>query len=198
MTTSEVNTTRLRSDDIIVDENDQELPVGTVVHCLGALFKVTNSGIRHLVGKIEDNTYFADPQYFHQLNELAFSEKSDVTTTPDAAPQKEGLLAFVYRIVTAPFSMRTPKNVRTRHKKRKSSPSKLVHINEIADNLTLKAENPGTTSLGTSHPNDSMNVPLPNEMYLLNAQCEKCITEEVQIYLKVIRNLSIVRMIDSR
>ena len=80
MCTSVVNTAKLRSDDKIVDENDQELPVGTVMHCLGALFKGTNSGIRHFIGKIEDNTYFADQQYFHQLNELAFSEKPDVTT----------------------------------------------------------------------------------------------------------------------
>ena len=37
MSTSVVNTAELRSDDKIVDENDQELPVGTVMHCLGAL-----------------------------------------------------------------------------------------------------------------------------------------------------------------
>ena len=127
MSTSVVNTTELRSDDKIVDENDQEFPVGTVVHCLGALFKVTNSGIRHFVGKIEDDTYFADSKYFCQLNEIAFSEQPDVTTTPDAAPQKKGLLASAYRIVTAPFSMRTPKNVTTRHKKRKSSLVKIVY-----------------------------------------------------------------------
>ena len=60
MSTSVVNTTELRSDDIIEDENDQEPPVGTIVHCLGALFKVTDSGIRHFVEKIEDNTYFTD------------------------------------------------------------------------------------------------------------------------------------------
>ena len=60
MSTSVVNTAELRSDDKIVDENDQELPVGTVVHCLRALFKVTNSGIRHFIRKIEDDTYFAN------------------------------------------------------------------------------------------------------------------------------------------
>ena len=60
MPTPVVNTTNLRSDDKIVDENDQEVPVGTVVHCLGALFKVTNSGIKHFVGKIEDKTYFME------------------------------------------------------------------------------------------------------------------------------------------
>ena len=68
------------------------------------------------------------------LNELTFSEQPDVTSTPDAAPQKEGLLVSAYRIMTAPFSMRTPKNVTTRNKKRKSSPNKMVRINEIADN----------------------------------------------------------------
>ena len=107
-----------------------------------------------------------------------------MTTTPDAAPQKKGLLASAYRIVTAPFCMRTPKNVTSRHKKRKSSPSKMVRINKIADNLTSKAENPSATSLGTSSPNDSMKGPPPNKMYLLNAQCEKCIAEEVQFYFK--------------
>ena len=60
----------------------------------------------------------------------------------------------------------------------------MVCINEIADNLTSKAENPSATSLGASSPDDSMKMPPPNEMYLLNAQCEKCITEEVQIYFK--------------
>ena len=78
-----------------------------------------------------------------------------MTTTPDAAPQK-GLLAFVYRIMTAPFSMRTPKNVTTRNKKIKSSLNKMVCINEIAGNLTSKAESTSTTSLGASSPNDSM------------------------------------------
>ena len=53
-----VNNTTLWNDDTIVDENNQEVPVGTIVHCLGALFKVTNSGLNHLVGKIDDDTYF--------------------------------------------------------------------------------------------------------------------------------------------
>ena len=56
MSTPVVNTANLKNDNKIVDENDQELPVGTVVHCLGALFNVTNSGIR----QIEDNTYFVN------------------------------------------------------------------------------------------------------------------------------------------
>ena len=32
--------------------------------------------------------------------------------------------------------------------------------------------------------NDSMKIPPPNEMFLLNAQCEKSIAEEVQFYFK--------------
>ena len=60
----------------------------------------------------------------------------------------------------------------------------MVRINEIADYLTLKAENPSTTSLGASSPNDSMKMPPPNEMYLLNAQCENCMAEGVQFYFK--------------
>ena len=124
-----------------------------------------------MVGKFDDNTYFTDPKYFCQLNEVAFSEQPDVTSTPDAAPQKEGLLASAHRLMTAPFSMRTPKNVTTRNRKRKSSPSKMVHMNEIAD-LATQAEN---------H-TDSMKVPPPNTMFLLNATCEKSIAEEVQFY----------------
>ena len=60
----------------------------------------------------------------------------------------------------------------------------MVCINEIADNLTSKAENPGTTSLGASSSNDSMKVPPPNEIYLLNTRCKKSIEQEVQFYFK--------------
>ena len=56
----------------------------------------------------------------------------------------------------------------------------MVHINEIADNLTLKAESTSDTSSGASSPNNSMKILPPNEMYLLNTQCEKSIAEEVQ------------------
>ena len=118
----------------------------TIIHCLEALFKVSSSGINHVIGKIDD-TYFADPKYFCRLNEPAFSEQPDVTTTPDAAPQKEGLLASAYRIMTAPFSMTTPKNVTTRNKKRKFSPNNMVCINEIADNLTSNAASKDATSV---------------------------------------------------
>ena len=182
-----VKTITLRTNNMLMDENNQEIPVDTIVHCLGALFKITSSGLNHVVGKIDDDTYFANPKYFCRLNELAFSEQLDVTTTPDAAPQKEGLLASAYRIMTAPFLMGMPKNVTTRNKKRKSSPNKMVCINEIADNLTSKAESTNATSLGTGSPNDSMKIPSPNEMYLLNAHCEKSMAQDVQVHFKSYR-----------
>ena len=89
-----VKTVTLRTDNTLVDKNNQEIPVDTIIHCLGAFFKVTSSGLNHVVGKIDDDTYFANPKDFCRLNELAFSEQPDVTTTPDAAPQKEGLLCI--------------------------------------------------------------------------------------------------------
>ena len=133
MSTTVVKTVTLRNDNKLIDEDNQGIPPESIIHCLGALFKITDSGLSHVVGKIDDNTYFADHKCFCRLNELAFSEQRDVTSTPDAAPQKEGLLASAYRLMTAPFSVRTPKNVPTRNGKRKSSPSKMVHINKIAD-----------------------------------------------------------------
>ena len=93
---------------------------------MGSVFKLTNSGISHIVGKIDDNTYFAGPKFFHKLNEIAFSEETDVTSTPETPPQTEGFLALVYRLMTELFSVRTPKNITTRNRKRKSSPTKLV------------------------------------------------------------------------
>ena len=150
-------------------KDNQEIPIDSIIHCLGSLFKLTNSGLSHVVGKIDDNTYFADPKYFHKLNELAFSEQTDVTSTPDAALQREDLLASTYRLMTASFTIRTPKNVTTRTRKRKSSPAKLVSITESTGNTAQ-----------TEDQKNSMKVPLPNEMFLLNAQCEKSITEEVQ------------------
>ena len=37
MSTPVVKTITLRTDDTLVDENNQEIPVETIVHCLGAL-----------------------------------------------------------------------------------------------------------------------------------------------------------------
>ena len=96
------------------------------------MFKVTNSGLSHVVGKIDDNTYFAEPKFFRRLNELAFPDQSEVTTTPEAAPRSEGLLASAHRLMTALFVVRTPKNVTTRNRLRKSNPVKLVSPTEIS------------------------------------------------------------------
>ena len=75
--------------------------------------------------------------------------------------------------MTAPFLIRTPKNVTTRTRTRKSNPAKLVSITE-GTGITSQYENQ----------NDSMKIPPPNEMFLLNAQCEKSISQEVQFYFK--------------
>ena len=96
-------------DDKFVNKENQEIPKGSIIHCLGSLFKITDSGLNHVFGKIDDNTYFADPQFFRKLNELAFSDQAEVTSTPKAAPQKESLLTSAYRLMTVPFTIRTPK-----------------------------------------------------------------------------------------
>ena len=173
MSTASIKSIILKDDKTFVSEDNQEIPMDSIIHCLGSLFKLTNSGLSHVVGKIDDHTYFADPKHFHKLNELAFSEQIDVTSTPDAALQKEGLLALAYRLMTAPFTVRTPKNITTRTRKRKSSPVKLVSIME-STGITTKTEDQ----------NNSMKIPPPNEMFLLNAWCEKGIAEEVKFYFK--------------
>ena len=163
----------LTDDDKFVSEGNQEIPIGSIIHCLGSLFKQTSSGLSHVVGKIDDNTYFADPKYFCKLNELAFPEQTEVTSTPETAPQRKGLLTSAYRLMTAPFSLRTPKNVTTRTRTRKSNLAKLVSITE---GTGIKPQ--------SEDQNNSMKILLPNEMFLLNAQCEKSISQEVQFYFK--------------
>ena len=160
----------VKDDKIFVNKENQEIPKDSIIHCLGSLFKPTESGLSHVVGKIDDNTYFADPQFFQKLNELAFVDQVEVAT-PEAAPQKEGLLASAYRFMTAPFTIRTPKNVTTRARQRKSNPVKLVSPAEI-------------TGTNAETESGSMKVPTPNEMFLLNTRCEKSITDEVQFYFK--------------
>ena len=93
----------LTDDNKFVSEDNQEIPIGSIIHCLGSLFKQTSSGLSHVVEKIDDHTYFADPKYFHKLNELAFPEQTEVTSTPETALQREGLLASAYRLMTALF-----------------------------------------------------------------------------------------------
>ena len=65
MSTPVVNIFNLTDNNKVVDQNGQEVPVGTIVHCSGVLFKVTNSRIKHLIGKIE-----GCPQNFCQFASL--------------------------------------------------------------------------------------------------------------------------------
>ena len=105
-TTINIKKTMLLLNKTIVDENNLEIKPNSVIHCLGLLFQVTDTGLRHIVGKkIDHDIYFADSNLYIQLNELAFVEQSDVAITPDTAPRKEGLLASTYRFMTAPFSV---------------------------------------------------------------------------------------------
>ena len=130
---TKVKKAMLSTDKTLVDENNLEIPPNSIIHCLGSLFQVTNAGLRHIVRKkIDNDTYFVNSELYRQLNELAFVEQSDVRSTPDAAPKKEGLFTSAYRFMTAPFLVRTPSNVMTHNRRRKSSPNKLVHINNLA------------------------------------------------------------------
>ena len=107
----------LSTDRILLDQNNLEIPPNSIIHCLGSLFQVSDQGLRHIVGKkIDSETYFADSDLYRDLNKLAFVEQNNVTSTPDAAPKKEGLLASAYRFMTAPFLVRTPSNVTTRNR----------------------------------------------------------------------------------
>ena len=113
-TNTKVKKAMLSTDKTLVDENNLEIPPNSIILCLGSLSQVTNTGLRHIVGKKRDNdTYFANSDLYIQLNELAFVEQSDVRSTPDAAPKQEGLLTSTYRFMTAPFLVRTPSNVTT-------------------------------------------------------------------------------------
>ena len=114
---TKVKKAMLSTDKTLVDENNLEIPPNSIIHCLGSLFQVTNTGLRHIIGKkMGNDTYFTNLELYRQLNELAFVEQSDVRSTPDAAPRKEGLLTSAYRLMTAPFSVRTPSNVMTHNR----------------------------------------------------------------------------------
>ena len=172
---TEVKKAMLSTEKTLVDENDLEIPPNSIIHCLGSLFQVTDAGLRHIVGKkIDNDTYFANSDLYIQLNELAFVEQSDVTSTPDTAPRKEGLLASAYRFMTAPFSVRTPSNVMTHNRRRKSSPNKLVCIDNLAtsavSNISSDAEN-------------VLKVPTLQEITRLDARCEKATMNEVKFFI---------------
>ena len=174
-TTIKIKKAMLSPNKTLVDENNLEIEPNSIIHCLGSLFQVTDTGLRHIMGrKIDNDTYFADSDLYIQLNELAFVEQSDVTSTPDAAPRKEGLLASAYRFMTAPFSVRMPSNVMICNKQKKSSPNKLVHINNLAtsavSNISSEAEN-------------ALKVLTSQEIIGLNSRCEKSIMNEVKFFI---------------
>ena len=174
-TTIEIKKAMLSMDKTLVDENNLEIPPNSIIHCLGSLFQVTDTGLRHIVGKkIDNDTYFADSDLYIELNELAFVEQSDVTSTPDAAPRKEGLLASAYRFMTAPFSVRTPSNVTTHNRQKKSSPNKLVCINNLTTSAVLNI---------SSEAENVLKVPTSQEIIGLNSRCEKAIMNEVKFFI---------------
>ena len=174
-TNTEVKKAMLSTDKILVDENNLEIPPNSTIHCLGSLFQVTNAGLRHVIGKkIDNDTYFVNSELYRKLNELAFVEQSDVRSTPNAAPKKESLLASAYRFMTAPFLVRTPSNVMTHNRQRKSSSNKLVHIND----LVTSAE-----SNISSNADNILKVPTPQEITRLDARFEKAIMNEVKFFI---------------
>ena len=50
-TNTKVKKAMLSMDKTLVDENNLEIPPNSIIHCLGSLFQVTNTGLRHIVGK---------------------------------------------------------------------------------------------------------------------------------------------------
>ena len=174
-TNTEAKKAMLSLNKILVDENNLETPPNSIIHCLGLLFQVTNAGLRHVIGKkIDNDTYFANSELYRQLNELAFVEQSDVRSTPNATPKKEGLLTSLYRFMTAPFSVRTPSNVMTHNRRRKSSPNKLVCIDELVTSAELNMP---------SNADNILKVPTQQEITTLDARCEKAIMNEVKFFI---------------
>ena len=174
----EIKKATLSTDKTLLDQNNLDIPPNSIIHCLGSLFQVSDQGLIHIVGKkIDSETYFADSDLYIQyiqLNELAFAEQKDVTSTPDAAPRKEGLLASAYRFMTAPFLVRTPSNVTTCNKRKMSNPNKLVG----SDKLTTSA-----VSDSPSEAEHILKVPTSQEIIGLNARCEKAIMNEVKFFI---------------
>ena len=170
----EIKKATFSTDKTLVDQNNLEIPPNSIIHCLGSLFQVTDQGLKHVGKKIDSETYFADSGLYFQLNELAFVEQKDVSNTPDAAPSEEGLLASAYRFMTAPFQVRTPRNVTTRNKRKMSNPNKLVGSEDliaaaVADKQ-LEAEY-------------ILKLPTSQEIVVLNARCEKETMKEVKFFI---------------
>ena len=171
----EIKKATFSTDKMLVDQNDLEIPQNSIIHCLGSLFQVTNQGLKHAVGKkIDSDTYFADSGLYFQLNELAFVEKKDVTITPDAAPSKEGLLASAYRFMTAPFQVRTPRNVTIRNKRKMSNPNKLVGSDSLIATTVADKQ---------SEAEYISKLPTSQEIVVLNARCEKETMKEVKFFI---------------
>ena len=163
------------TDKMLLDQNNLEIPPNFIIHCLGSLFQVSDQGLKHVVGKkIDSDTYFADSDLYIQLNDLAFTEQADVTSTPDAVPRKEGLLASAYRFMTAPFLVRTPSNVTTRNKRKMSNPNKLVGNDRLAT---------PTVSDSSSEAEHILKIPTSQEIIGLNARCEKETMKEVKFFI---------------
>ena len=163
------------TDKTLVDQNNLEIPPNSIIHCLGSLFQVTDQGLKHVVGKkIDSETYFADSGLYFQLNELAFVEQKDVSNTPDAAPSKEGLLASAYRFMTAPFQVRTPRNVTTRNKRKMSNPNKLVGSDDLIA-AAVADKQPEAEYISK--------LPTSQEIVILNARCDKETMKEVKFFI---------------
>ena len=169
---TEIKKANISTDGTLVDQNNLEIPSNSIIHCSGSLFQVTESGLKHFVGKkIDSETYFADSDLYFQLNELAFVEQKELTSTPDAAPNKEGLLASAYRFMTALFLVRTPKNVTTRNRRKMLNPNKLVGIeSSVVDKQQ-----------GTEYVLKELTS---QEIIRLNARCEKAVMDEVKFFIR--------------
>ena len=171
----EIKKAMLSTDKTLLDQNNLEIPPNSIIHCLGSLFQVSDQGLRHIIGKkIDSETYFADSDLYIDLNELAFVEQKNVTSTPDAAPKEEGSLASAYRFMTAPFLVRTPSNVTTHNRRKMSNPNKLVG----SDKLTTSA-----VSGSPSEAEHVLKVPTSQEIIRLNAKCEKAVMNEVKFFI---------------
>ena len=171
----EIKKATLSTDKMLVDQNDLEIPPNSIIHCLGSLFQVSDQGLKHVVGKeIDSKTYFADSGLYFQLNKLAFVEQKDVTNTPDATPSNEGLLASAYRFMTAPFQVRTPRNVTTRNKRKMSNPNKLVGSDDLIT-ATVVDKQPEAEHI--------LKLPTSQEIIVLNTRCEKETMKEVKFFI---------------
>ena len=97
-----------------------------------------------------------------------------MTNTPDAAPSKEGLLASAYRFMTAPFQVRTPRNVTTRNKRKMSNPNKLAGSDDLIA-AAVADKQPEAEYI--------LKLPTSQEIIILNARCQKETMKEVKFFI---------------